>query len=53
MEVYQSIRTYQFRIRNLERKSSELAELLKLSKATATTKEGSVNRIFKDKNLPI
>jgi hypothetical protein len=36
-------------------RSSELAELLKLvdPKATATTKEGSVNRIFKDTNLPL
>ncbi len=35
-------------------KSSELAEFLTLidPKATVTSKEGSVNRVFKDKNLP-
>jgi hypothetical protein len=54
MEVYQSIRTYQFRIRKSQEKSSELAELLKLvdPKATATTKKDQLIVYLKTRIYP-
>jgi hypothetical protein len=43
---------YRFRMQ-VSKEKLELAELLKLVDPKATvTKEGSVNRVFKDKNLP-
>jgi hypothetical protein len=45
-KVYQLIRIYRFRIRKSRKKSSELAELLKLvDQRLQQPKEGSVNRI--------